>query len=161
MRHQTKTRALSIRLLTAAAALCCASCSITVQNTGSLEVPREAVVESSAVLDVTEFNAYVDDAAAAGERWVSNPIMVVMEYLRHPDAPVTKITRTDPPGESMPRTTVTVLQDRFLDDSVRGTWHEFSLDRLPDGSWRIDEARSGYRCYRGRQTDSYGAHLCP
>ncbi len=160
MRTRPGLNVLSGCLLAGFAALCCSSCAISVHTTAIHETPREPVVESSTVMDVTEFNAFVDDATAAGEQWVRNPIMVVMEYLRHPNTSVTEITRIDPPGESMPRTTITVVQDGFLDDSVRGTWHEFTLDRKADGSWRIDEARGAYRCHRGHQKDDYGARLC-
>jgi len=143
-----------------AAAVCCSSCAINVHNTEIREFPSEPEVASSTVIDATEFNVFVDESVAAGERWARNPVLVVMEYLRHPNAPVLEITRRDPPGESMPRTTITVVQDGFLDDSVRGTWHRFELERLADMSWRISEARSAYRCYRGHQTDDYGARLC-
>ncbi len=161
MHHRPRLSALTGCLLAGFMALCCSSCAISVHTSAVHERPREPVVESSTVIDVTEFNAFAEDAAAAGEKWVRNPVMVVMEYLRHPNAPMTEITRVDPPGESMPSTTITVIQDGFHDDSVRGTWHEFLLERRTDGSWRIDEARSAYRCYRGHQKDEFGARLCP
>lgn len=159
MRRRTPLASPSVCLFAAAMALCCASCSVTVQTSAVHEAPRELVVESSSEVDVTEFNAFVE-AAAAGDDWVRNPILVVMEYLHHPNAAFVEISRVDPPGESMPRTTVTVIQDGFLDDSVRGSWHEFKLDRFTDGGWRIREAQSAYRCYRGHQKDTYGARLC-
>jgi len=161
MRTRPNLRIVSGCLVAGLVALCCSSCAISVHTTAVHEEPREPVVESSTVIEVTEFNAFVDDAVVAGEKWVRNPVMVVMEYLRHPNAPVTEISRVDPPGESMPTTTITVVQDGFLDDSVRGTWHEFLLERWADGGWRIDEARSAYRCYRGHQKDEFGARLCP
>ncbi len=161
MRTRSTLNVLSGCLIAGFVALCCSSCAISVHTTAVQETPDEPTIESSNVIEVTEFNVFVDEAAVAGEKWVRNPVMVVMEYLRHPNAPLTEISRKDAPGESTPSTTVTVLQDGFLDDSVRGTWHEFILDRGTDGSWRIDEARSAYRCYRGHQKDEFGARLCP
>ena len=46
-------------------------------------------------------------------------------------------------------------------ENLEGAPDPAYVQHNPDGSWRIDEARSAYRCYRGDQQDEYGARLCP
>ena len=43
---------------------------------------------------------------------------------------------------------------------VNGDWHRITLQRLPDGTWRLVEARRAFRCYRGHQQESFGERLC-
>ena len=117
-------------------------------------------VGSFVLVDVTERNAEVASAVAEGETWPSDPIDLVLWYLEFRDAPTISISREDAPGEVAGTTTVTVVRDRLLDDSVRGIWDQLVLTRQDDGTWRIEEARRAYRCRRGFQQDAFGDLPC-
>jgi hypothetical protein len=58
-------------------------------------------------------------------------------------------------------TKIVCIRDGFLDDSVRGDWHELDLRRLPDGTWRVNEARIAIRCWRTENTEVYQDKPCP
>ena len=56
-------------------------------------------VESFSVLDVTERNAEIAAAVAAGDSWPSDPIELALWYIEFRGAPDFSITRKDGPGE--------------------------------------------------------------
>ena len=121
----------------------------------------EARVESWQTLDVDEFNASVDEAVGAGETWADDPIDVVDRFIwGRLSAYYTRLEKQDNRVEAADSTVITLIRDRFADDSVRGDWHRFVLYRLADGAWRLAEARGAFRCYRGHQQESYGDRLC-
>ncbi len=117
-------------------------------------------VDSFVLVDVTERNSEIALAVAEGETWPLDPIDLVLWYLEFQSAPEVSISRKDGPGEAASTTTVTVIRDRLLDDSIRGIWDQLVLTRQPDGTWRIEEARRAYRCWRGFQQDAYGDLPC-
>jgi hypothetical protein len=117
-------------------------------------------IDSFVLVDVTERNARIAEAVADGETWPSDPIDLALWYLEFGGAPEMRISKTDAPGEAASTTTVTVIRDRLLDDSVRGIWDQLVLTRQPDGTWRIEEARRAYRCWRGFQLDAFGDLPC-
>jgi hypothetical protein len=123
---------------------------------------RDVPVESWAVMEVEEFNASVDAAVDSGETWAQDPVDVVEQFIWG-GIGVAAYTRLEKQGnrvEGSDSTVITLIRDRFADDSVRGDWHWISLHRLSDGTWRLSEARRAFRCYRGHQQDAYGERLC-
>jgi len=118
-------------------------------------------VESWAVLEADEFNAAVDSAVESGETWPRDPIDVVEQFIRGGiGAYYTRLEKQDNRVEWPDSTVITLIRDRYADDSVRGDWHRITLHRLPDGTWRVAEALLAYRCYRGHQQAAYGKRLC-
>jgi hypothetical protein len=123
---------------------------------------RDVPVESWADLEFDEFNTTVDAAVDSGGTWARNPIDVVERFIRGEvgEAFYTRMEKQDNRVEWPDSTVITLIRDRWADDSVRGDWHEITLYRLPDGTWRISEARRAFRCYRGHQQAVYGKRLC-
>jgi hypothetical protein len=123
---------------------------------------RDVPVESWAELEVDEFNATVDAAVDSGKAWASDPIDVVEHFIRAAigGANYTRLEKKDNRVEWPDSTVITLIRDRYADDSIRGDWHRITLYRLPDGSWRLSEALRAFRCYRGHQQDAYGKRLC-
>lgn len=120
-----------------------------------------APVESSALLDISEFNTTLDEAVDSDETWAQDPIDVVDRFIRGKiSAHYTWLEKQDNRVEQADSTVITLIRDRYADDSIRGDWHRITLHRLPDGTWRLVEARRAFRCYRGHQQDSYGERLC-
>jgi membrane-bound inhibitor of C-type lysozyme len=118
-------------------------------------------VISSAEVDVTAFNTGLDGAVLVGETWPADPVLIVLRFLEYYNVGGLSLVKRDEAGESAPATTITVIREGLLDDSVRAIWDEIRLRRTGDGTWRIAGARRAYRCWRGAETVSYAAELCP
>ncbi len=127
------------------------------------DAPKQAPVESWELLEVDEFNSRIEEAAGAGETWPQVPIDVVDHFIWGTIGGGHQYTWLEIQGnrvEGSDSTVVTLIRDRYADDSIRGDWHRIFLYKLPDGTWRLREARMAYRCYRGHQQESYGKRRC-
>jgi hypothetical protein len=130
-------------------------------DSGEPITPVGAVVESWDTLAVVEFNSRIEEAAGQGETWMDDPVEMVDRFIwggiggRHIWLEM-QGNRLEGPDS----TVITLVRDGFADDSIRGDWHKIVLYKLPDGSWRLAEARRAFRCYRGHQKNSYGRRLC-
>lgn len=126
------------------------------------ERPEERLrVESSNSLSFASFNEKLSDSVDNKEPWVRDPIRIALEFMSSPGARSIKIERKDKGGEAPRTSTVTVVEDGYLDDSLRGSWTRFALERHADGTWRVTAVQRAYRCWRGHHQDSYSARLCP
>ena len=131
--------------------------------------PDQVLVESSREVDkatshrmqISDFNAIIAEVPVREESWVKDPVRVVLEYLGTPGARAVTIRRCDASGEAATETSVTLVEDGYADDSVRGTWYHFRLERDVAGHWLIKEGREAYRCWRGDHTQDYSEKNCP
>jgi hypothetical protein len=129
----------------------------------------EAVIESSREVDranshrmpLADFNAIIAEIPVKEESWVKDPVRVALEYLGTPGARAVFIRRCDASGEAATETGVTLVEDGYADDSLRGTWYHFRLERDDAGRWLITEGREAYRCWRGDHTENYSEMNCP
>lgn len=127
----------------------------------SSSTKQQVSVESFQRIEGLSFNDSIAAAVREGYRWPLDPIRVAQEFLGSPGIRSVRIEREDDPGERSDSTTVTILEDGYLDDSVRGRWTEFRQVRMTDGTWRIVEIRRAYHCWRGHHRDSYSREPCP
>ena len=128
----------------------------------SAQSPVEARIESWETLEVDEFNTTISEAVDSGKTWTEEPIDVVEQFIwgKIGGARYTWLEKQDNRVEWPDSTVITLTREGYADDSVRGDWHRVTLYRLPDGTWRLSEARRAFRCYRSHQRDSYGERLC-
>ena len=142
--------------------MCCPTLDVTqkyeLQDNALIQV---AGVESFRAVAYGAFNQRLSEAAAKGESWVHDPVRIGLEFLGSRGSPRVDIRRQDQNGEAARLTTVTIVEDGYLDDSVRGTWTWFKMTRLDDNTWRLVDVRRAFRCWRGHHQDSYSAQLCP
>jgi hypothetical protein len=124
--------------------------------------PGDTPVESWEPVGVDEFNARIDGAVAAGAGWPSSPLSIALELLDG-DAGARHVTvdQRRNRAEAADTTTIVIVRDGLLDDSVRGDWHRVVLRRLPDSTWRVHEVRRAFRCQRGHHLNSYSSEWCP
>jgi heat shock protein HslJ len=118
------------------------------------------LVESSSPIAFAEFNQRLSQEASEGKVWVQDPIRIALEFMGSRHEPRVNIQREDQGGEVAHSTTVTVVEDGYLDDSVRGTWTRFKMKRNDNRTWRIVDVQRAYRCWRGHHEDSYSAQPC-
>lgn len=122
----------------------------------------EAVVESFQSVEITPLNQRVEAAVSAGESWPRSPLRMTLDLFGgDEETSSVRIDEQKNRGEGADTTTITLIRDGFMNDSVRGSWEQITFHRLPDGSWRIVEARRATRCWRGERLESYGAKPCP
>lgn len=62
--------------------------------------------------------------------------------------------------ESMDKTTVTIIRDGYLDDSVRGERWDIKLQKQSTGKWRTSSVTVASRCWPGRGHEDYSKALC-
>jgi len=118
--------------------------------------------ESWAELDLGELNGRLEKAVLSGEEWPFSPLQSSLQLFGgDTDAQAVVIEEMKNRVEGADSATVVMIRDGFLDDSVRGDWHEVVFGRQADGTWRVTEARVAYRCRRGDNTSVYQGELCP
>lgn len=118
--------------------------------------------ESWAELDLANINSRMDMAVLSGEAWPSSPLQSTLQLFGDDsDAQAVVVEEMKNHVEGADSATVVMIRDGFLDDSVRGDWHEVFFKRQKDGTWRVTEARVAFRCRRGENTSKYQGDLCP
>ena len=105
---------------------------------------------------VKSFNAYLATRRAAP----ASPSQLALEFVR---ADRTQAALTTTHARSFPEgggpTTVTVVQDRLADDSVRAT--RDVLRFVPSGAeWRLESATRAQRCWPGRGHNQFAFGVC-
>jgi hypothetical protein len=115
-------------------------------------------VHSSQARAYAGFNETVAQAMAAGETWPGDPIVVVRRFADWGGERM-GVWMIEGSGERPSRYKIVAIADGFPNDSVRGERVEVLLERSPDGSWRITDARVSWRCWRGN-TDSFATEAC-
>ena len=152
--------ALLLSLFMQSAGADAAFCDIDLDN-AAVESSRELGISASGRMSLPDFNATITEIPPKQESWVMDPVRVVLEYLGTPGARTVAIRRCDASGERATETAVRIIEDGYLDDSLRGAWYSFSLERDAAGRWLILGGREAFRCWRGDHTDSYSERNCP
>jgi heat shock protein HslJ len=125
------------------------------------DTEKEPTVESSREIPFDSMNHRVRTAADRGGSWVQDPIRIALEFRNVTEARIVTIKRVYESGEGPDSAHVTIVEDGYADDSVRGMWTRLAMIKLDDGTWRITEAHTAYRCRRGDHRDTYAAEPCP
>jgi hypothetical protein len=111
-------------------------------------------------MDTASLNTAISEIPAKAESWIMDPVRVVLEFLGTSGSRSVVIKRCDASGEATSETNVRIIEDGYLDDSVRGTWYSFNLEKDDQGRWSIKQGREAYRCWRGHHQDSYSESNC-
>ena len=118
--------------------------------------------ESWSTLDASKLNARVEEAVAAEESWPRSPLLLALHLIGGDvDTRSLVLEEVKNRGEGADATKIVCIRDGFLDDSIRGDWYEIDLRRLPDGTWRVHEARIAIRCWRSDNPEVYQEKPCP
>jgi hypothetical protein len=112
-------------------------------------------------VDFGGFNQEIEKAAAAGEAWVKMPTLVVARVLREfSEFRSRTIELSAPNAEITDSLTVIVIDDGFMDDSVRGDKHKFELKTNEQGVWKFVSAGKSWRCQGGRGHQDFSLVKC-
>lgn len=126
-------------------------------------IAKQLPVKSYALQDVRAFNAQLA-ARKPSNNWQNQPIAIALEYLKGASGGrATNITSQVPQGEaeSPSMVIVKVVQDGFLDDSVRGQWDQLTFRKDKNQRWLLQESRRAFLCGRGSNTQVFQKGPCP
>jgi len=124
--------------------------------------PDEFPVVSYNNLEVRSFNLKISTAMNNGEKWVYHPFLVIQEYRKISDVRFVSILLSNERAENPLNSIITVVEEGYLDDSVRGQWFQFHLGREnSESAWNIKEIRQANLCGRMNSPKEFSKELCP
>lgn len=94
--------------------------------------------------------------AAAGRPPVDIALSIVGEF----DGTTQQILQVNTGSEAPSASSVTVVRDGLLDDSVRAQRWEIALERSAEGTWSIREVTKAWLCRRSSQ-QQFATTACP
>jgi hypothetical protein len=148
--------ALTLLVLTSLFVSACGS-SRKAASTAAAEVtwPGASVSTGNQAQLVEKFNVFLK-----GRKRAASPTELALEFVR---ADRTQSVLTTTRAQSSPEgggpTTVTIIQDRLADDSVRAA--RYVLRFVPAGTkWRLQSAVRTQRCQRGRGHQNFAPAAC-
>lgn len=112
-------------------------------------------------IEVGEYNLKIENAFEANEPWVKMPTQIVARMLgEFSEIRSRTIEMTAPTADGADSLSVTVIDDGFLDDSVRGEKYQFELERNEQGVWKFTSASKAWRCWQGRGHQDFSTVNC-
>jgi hypothetical protein len=111
--------------------------------------------------DFAAHNAKIEKAAAAKEEWVKLPMQIVARTLgEFSDMRSRSIEMTAPTADGPDSLTVIIINDGYLDDSVRGEKFKYELRANEQGVWKFTSAGKAWRCQPGRGSQNFTTVKC-
>ena len=109
--------------------------------------PTEFPIVSYKNLEVKELNESISAAEKRKELWVFHPLSLAMRFHEVSDVRFVDIKQKNDRAECPLKSVVTIIEEGFLDDQLRGRWTEFHLEREDCAkAWNIKELRQAYLC---------------
>jgi len=126
------------------------------------KTPHEFPVVSFKSLSVVELNYKISVALKTKEEWVLSPLSMALKFHKPSDVRFVNINSKSDRAECPQKSVVTIVEDGYLDDSLRGKWLQFHFERKGcNNSWRVKEAREAYLCGREGLKEVFTDRLCP
>lgn len=113
------------------------------------------------VLDVKALNQKIAKAAAANEAWVKAPFLVVAHIIEpFSEMGSRTVEMVSPFADVTESLTVTVIDDGYADDSVRGEKFIYELKLDESGVWKVISAKKAQVCQQNRGHQDYSTAPC-
>ncbi len=116
------------------------------------------------MLEAVEFRAHneeIDRAAVAGEAWVKDPAQIIARTFGGFSEMRSKtIEFKAPTADEADSLIITIANDGYLDDSVRGEKYSLELKMNEQGVWKFVTAAKAWRCWPGRGNQDYSTIKC-
>jgi hypothetical protein len=126
-----------------------------------MKTSKSQATEMLQRVDFAPDNEKIEKAAAAKEEWVKLPMQIVARTIgEFSDMRSRTIEITAPTADGADSMTVTVTDDGYLDDSIRGEKFKFELRMNDQGVWRFVSAGKAWRCQPGRGNQDYSTVRC-
>lgn len=124
--------------------------------------PNEFPVLSYRNLEVKELNMHITAAEQKKEEWAFNPLFISMRFHKPSDVRFVSINQKNDRAECPLTSVVTIVEEGFLDDQMRGRWTQFYLKRKDcTKAWKVKELRQAYLCGMEGSKEVFLKDLCP
>lgn len=124
--------------------------------------PNEFPVLSYRNLEVKELNMHITTAEIKKEEWAFSPLFISMRFHKPSDVRFVSINQKNDRAECPLTSVVTIVEEGFLDDQMRGRWTEFHLVRKDCiKAWKVKELRQAYLCGMEGSKEVFLKDLCP
>ncbi len=117
-------------------------------------------VRSHVNLKITEFHQLVSRSAEDGEVWVRDALQVALRFVGPFEGKLQHISRKNDSAESASRVEVIVIEEGYLDDSVRGARYKLVLEKDAHNIWDLLSAVKSWRCWPGRGHEDFSKKPC-
>jgi hypothetical protein len=125
----------------------------------AMDLP-EVSVRSYEDLDISKFQQLLSKSAEKNEIWTNDPLQISLRFLRLFEGKIQQITRRHNSAESARRAEVTVIEEGYLDDAIRGARYEFILEKDVKHRWQLISAKKAWRCWPNRGHDDFSKQPC-
>jgi len=89
------------------------------------------------------------------------PLDIALKIVGKFEGSTQHIIQVNGGNESPSASSITVLRDGLMDDSVKSERWDIALQRTAESIWSIKEVRRSWRCRRGEKTNGFASNLCP
>lgn len=120
----------------------------------------EVPVESLQRVETEALRQAVSSAAEAGESWVYDALQVALSVVGVFEGRSQSITRTYDSADAPRKAEIVVIEDGYLDDSLRGARYQIMLESDAQGVWRPTAVEKAWRCWPGRGHETFGKEPC-
>ena len=125
----------------------------------AMELP-EIPVRSYENVDISKFQQLLSKSAEENEIWTNDPLQIILRFLPSFEGKIQYITRKHDSAESARRAEVIVIEEGYLDDSVRGGRYEFILEKDVNDRWKLLSAKKASRCWPNRGHEDFSKQPC-
>lgn len=123
--------------------------------------PDKFSIKSYKQVDVTKFNLDLAEAKKRGDEWIFSPILITLNFHKISALRFVNIKQKSDRAECPLNSVVTIVEEGFLDDEMRGKWIQFHFQRkVCEKPWRIKEVREAYLCGRPGSKEVFAKDLC-
>ena len=128
------------------------------------QLSKTLSTQKTRMLEAVDFgshNEQIEKAAVAGEAWVKEPAQIIARTFGGFSEMRSKtIEFTAPTADEADSLTVTITNDGYMDDSVRGEKYSLALKLNERGVWKFVTAAKAWRCWPGRGNQDYSTIKC-
>ena len=117
-------------------------------------------VTSYEEMDTKRFKQSVSNAAVRSEPWVKNDLQVALNFIGPFEGKLQFVVRERANAESIDKTTIIVIEDGYLDDSIRGARYRIVLEADMHGVWQVLTAHKAWRCWPHRGHEKFSTEPC-
>ncbi|MGQ9569349.1 MAG: hypothetical protein ACUVUQ_00625 [Thermodesulfovibrionales bacterium] len=125
--------------------------------------PDQFLVLSYRNLEVKELNLQITTAEKKKEEWAFSPLFISMRFHKPSAVRFVSINQKNDRAKCPLTSIVTIVEEGFLDDQMRGRWTEFHLVIRKDciKVWKVKELRQAYLCGMEGSKEVFLKDLCP
>ncbi len=117
-------------------------------------------VKSYQNLEIRKFQQLVSRSEEDGELWVKDALQVALRFVGPFEGKLQHIFRKNDSAESASKVEVVVIEEGYLDDSVRGARYKILLEKGMNNIWQLIGATKSWRCWRGRGHENFSKNPC-